>query len=240
MYDTLHIQSGDVKMVAHRGVSGLELENTASAFVAAGNRSYFGIETDVHRTADGQFIIFHDDNTKRVAGDEMVVEKTSFETLRAIRLCDKDGKKGRKDLLMPSLQEYVQICKKYGKTSVLELKNHFCPADIDRIIQIIREEGWLENTIFISFDLPNMICIRERLPQQPAQFLVSDFPDWLVDTLQLHHLDVDIHYKALTAERAKLLKDAGIKINVWTVDTPEEAQQMIDFGVDYITSNILE
>lgn len=123
---------------------------------------------------------------------------------------------------------------------MLELKNHFCPADIDRIIQIIREEGWLENTIFISFDLPNMICIRERLPQQPAQFLVSDFPDWLVDTLQLHHLDVDIHYKALTAERAKLLKDAGIRINVWTVDTQEEAQQMIDFGVDYITSNIVE
>ena len=33
-------------MIAHRGVSGLELENTCAAFVAAGNRSYFGIETD--------------------------------------------------------------------------------------------------------------------------------------------------------------------------------------------------
>lgn len=240
MYDTVHIHADTVKMVAHRGVSGLELENTASAFVAAGNRSYFGIETDVHRTADGQFVIFHDDNTKRVAGDEMVVEKTCFETLRAIRLCDKDGKKGRRDLIMPSLQEYIQICRKYEKTAVLELKNHFSPADLDRIIEIIRQEGWLENTIFISFDLPNMICIRERLPEQPAQFLVSDFPDWLVETLQMHHLDVDIHYKALTEDRAKQLKAAGIKINVWTVDEPEDAQRMIECGVDYITSNILE
>ena len=41
--DTIHIDSRGVKMVAHRGVSGLEKENTASAFVAAGNRSYFGI-----------------------------------------------------------------------------------------------------------------------------------------------------------------------------------------------------
>lgn len=240
MYDTVHIHADTVKMVAHRGVSGLELENTASAFVAAGNRSYFGIETDVHRTADGQFVIFHDDNTKRVAGDEMVVEKTCFETLRAIRLCDKDGKKGRRDLIMPSLQEYIQICRKYEKTAVLELKNHFSPADLDKIIEIIRQEGWLENTIFISFDLPNMICIRERLPEQPAQFLVSDFPDWLVETLQMHHLDVDIHYKALTEDRAKQLKAAGIKINVWTVDEPEDAQRMIEYGVDYITSNILE
>lgn len=240
MYDTLHIQSGDVKMIAHRGVSGLELENTASAFVAAGNRSYFGIETDVHRTADGQFIIIHDDNTKRVAGDEMIVEKTSFETLRAIRLCDKDGKKGRKDLVMPSLEEYILLCKKYEKTAVLELKNHFQPDEIDQIIQIIRDAEWLENTIFISFDLPNMICLREKLPQQPAQFLISSFPDWLVDTLQKYHLDLDIHHRALTAERARELKDAGIKINVWTVDSLEDAQRMIEYGVDYITSNIIE
>ena len=53
MKDTLHLADPKPRMVAHRGTSGLELENTNSAFVAAGNRSYFGIETDVHRTADG-------------------------------------------------------------------------------------------------------------------------------------------------------------------------------------------
>ena len=93
MYDTIHLNAANVKMIAHRGLSGLELENTNSAFIAAGNRSYYGIETDVHRTADGQFIIIHDDNTKRVGGDEMIVEKTTFETLRAIRLVDKDGQR---------------------------------------------------------------------------------------------------------------------------------------------------
>ena len=214
--DTLHLNAPQVKMVAHRGMSGLELENTCSAFVAAGNRSYYGIETDVHRTSDGHFIII----------------------LRAIRLCDKDGKKGRKDLLMPSLQEYVQICKKYDKTSVLELKNHFQPADIDAIIDIIRQEGWLERTIFISFDLMNMIW--ERLPQQKAQFLVSTYPDWLEDTLKKYSLDLDIYYKALTAERVQALHDAGIEVNVWTVDTLEDAQRMVEYGVDYITSNIVE
>ena len=184
MNDTLKLNGNKPKMIAHRGMSGIELENTCSAFVAAGNRSYFGIETDVHRTADGQFIIIHDDNTKRVAGDEMIVEKTCYETLRAIRLVDKDGAKGRKDLLMPSLREYIRICKKYEKIAVLELKNHFRPADIDSIIAIIREEEYLENTIFISFDLPNMICIRERLPEQKAQFLISEYTDWLLETLQ--------------------------------------------------------
>ena len=48
-------RSSAVKLIAHRGLSGLERENTAAAFVAAGNRAaYFGIETDVYRTVDGQ------------------------------------------------------------------------------------------------------------------------------------------------------------------------------------------
>ena len=240
MNDTLKLNGNKPKMIAHRGMSGIELENTCSAFVAAGNRSYFGIETDVHRTADGQFIIIHDDNIKRVAGDEMIVEKTCYETLRAIRLVDKDGAKGRKDLLMPSLREYIRICKKYEKIAVLELKNHFRPADIDSIIAIIREEEYLENTIFISFDLPNMICIRERLPEQKAQFLISEYTDWLLETLRKEKLDLDIKYVALTKERVDALHAAGIEVNCWTVDTLEDAQRMTEYGVDYITSNIVE
>ena len=84
--DTVKLQNkGNCEMIAHRGVSGIELENTCAAFVAAGNRSYFGIETDVHRTADGQYVIIHDDTTTRVTGQELVngimehaVEQYSF------------------------------------------------------------------------------------------------------------------------------------------------------------------
>ena len=110
----------------------------------------------------------------------------------------------------------------------------------DAIIDIIDQEGWLDHTIFISFDLQNMICIRERLPEQKAQFLISDYPDWLVDTLKLHRLDLDIKYTALTKERVEELHAAGIEVNVWTVDTLEDAQRMVEYGVDYITSNIVE
>ena len=62
-------------MVAHRGLSGIERENTCAAFVAAGNRSYFGIECDIHRTVDGGYVIIHDHNTERVAIDKLVVEE---------------------------------------------------------------------------------------------------------------------------------------------------------------------
>ncbi len=241
--DTLHLSSPKPRMIAHRGLSGIEMENTCSAFVAAGNRSHFGIETDVHVTADGQFIIIHDDTTRRVALDDLTVENSTYETLRSLRLCDKDGRRGRKDLVLPSLAEYIQICKKYEKTSVLELKNHMEPEAVERIIAIIREEGWLEHTIFISFDLPNMICVREMLPDQKAQYLVGgNVQDWhaIMDDLIRYRLDLDIYFGQLTEERLRELHAAGKEVNVWTVDHPEDARRLADWGVDYITSNIIE
>lgn len=239
MRDTIKVNLKGVRMVAHRGVSGLERENTCAAFVAAGNRSYAGVETDIHRTADGRFIVYHDDNLVRLLGDERVIEQSSFDELRALRLTDLDGS-ARADLVLPTLEEYIRVCRKYDKDSVLEIKNHFEPEDIARVIDIIRAEGWLERTIFISFDLPNMICIREMLPNQRAQYLVSKFGDDLIDTLTRYHLDLDIRYTSLSAEQVRACHAAGVEVNVWTVNEPQDAARLAEYGVDFITSNILE
>ena len=227
-------------MVAHRGLSGIERENTNSAFVAAGNRSYFGIECDVHRTVDGKYVIIHDDNTERVAIDKLVIEESTYETLRALRLTDKDGQRGRSDLRIPSLAEYISICKKYEKVSVLELKNDFETEDIAKICDTIKELGHFDETIFISFSYENMVKLKTLHPEARAQFLISKFGDDLVEKLTEYGLDLDIHYNALTAENIALCHEKGIKVNCWTVDDREAAERLIGWGVDYITSNILE
>ena len=236
--DTIHLNR-QTKMIAHRGASGLELENTAAAFVAAGNRSYWGIETDVHRTADGHFVVIHDDETRRVALCDLPVEGSSFEVLRGLAMKDKDGA-GRGDLQIPTLQEYIRICRKYGKISVLELKNRFVPEDIARIVKIIRAEGWLDQTVFISFSLKNLLDLRKLLPEQPLQYLVEEVKDDLLQTLKENRLDLDIYHPALTKKVVEQVHEAGRTVNVWTVDQIEDAEKLLDMGVDYITSNILE
>jgi glycerophosphoryl diester phosphodiesterase len=240
--NTIKFDKKNTKIIAHRGLSGIERENTNAAFVAAGNRSYYGIETDVHRTADGKFVVIHDDDTKRVGIDKLMVEQTTFETLRSLHLVDKDGKRGRNDLRIPSLQEYIQICHKYGKVSVLELKNHFEDEDIDKIIEIVRAQEHLQDTIFISFDLPNLIYLRSVLPEQPAQYLVGGFTGEVLEALKKYSLDLDMNYRSvtMTKELVDRLHAEGILINVWTVDRLEDAQRMVEYGVDFITSNIIE
>lgn len=228
-----------IKIIAHRGVSGLERENTCASFIAAGNRSYYGIETDVHVTKDGKFIVFHDDTTDRLLGIHHVIEETDYETLRSLRLTDLDGTR-RGDLVLPSLEEYIRVCKKYGKECVLELKNHFEMKHIREIISIIRSEDWLDHTTFISFDLANCVCVRQCLPDQRIQYLVQEVTEEIISQLVQYGFALDADYRTITRERVAACRKAGIAVNVWTVNTVETAEKMLEFGVDYITTNILE
>ena len=226
-------------MVAHRGLSGIEPENTLSSFIAAGNRSYFGIETDVHVTLDGKYICTHDDTTGRVAVRNLTVENTNYEELRALPLCEKDGTLGRK-LFMPSLAEYIGICRKYEKTAVLELKNRIQPEHIANIVGIIRKEKYLEHTLFISFYPDNLVDLRAMLPDQPIQFLIERHHEGLVDFLAKYHFGLDSDYQLLSPELIQAVHDQGLTVNCWTVDDKKTAEKLIGWGIDYITSNILE
>ena len=238
--DTIKVKHEGTLMVAHRGLSGLEKENTCAAFVAAGNRSHFGIETDIHPTIDGRFVCIHDNNTQRVGIDNLEVETSTFDTVRSVVLTDTDGAKGRVDLRIPTLEEYIRICKKYGKVSVLEIKGVFTRENLEKVIDIIKAEEYLPSVVFIAFNIENLIILRELLPDQPLQYLISEFPDDLIDTLLKYRLDLDIYYPALTEERVRALHERGIKVNCWTVNQPETACELISWGVDFITSNILE
>lgn len=239
--DTVKINNGNVKMIAHRGLSGIEKENTNAAFVAAGNRSYYGIETDVHKTSDGKFVIIHDDDTLRVAGEKYIVEESTYEELSKLVLIDKDGKKDRSDLKIPLLLEYLKICKKYDKFCVIELKNAFTNEENEEIVQIVKNADMLEKTIFISFVMGNLISIRKNHKDIPLQFLGSgEITEDLVKELKNYDLDIDFAYKSFTKENVELLHKNNIKINCWTCDDAEYAEKLVKMGVDFITTNILE
>ena len=165
---TVLVDAKQAKIIAHRGLSGIECENSLAAFIAAGNRNYFGIETDVHVTSDGKFIIIHDDETNRVSNAKMSVENSDFNSLRSVLLNDKDGQP-RADLHLPSLSEYLKTCKRYEKKAVLELKNRIEDKYIDQIVDAVKQEYSVEQTVFISFDYDNIVYVRKLLPDTNIQ-----------------------------------------------------------------------
>ena len=239
--DTIKINKGNAQIVAHRGLSGLERENTASAFVAAGNRSYFGIETDVRVTADGNFILLHDNDTVRCGGDYVIPEQSTLQTLQSIQLFDKDGKRGRVDLRIPEMVDYLRICKRYDKVCVLEFKGCFSVENMEKVVEIVKAEYTLDKMIFISFSFENLLNLRKVCPESHCQFLTGEFKDEIIEMLKEHKMGIDIWSNALDEEwKVKKLLDEGIEVNVWTVDNKELAEKLISWGVQYVTSNILE
>ncbi len=240
--DTIKINSDNTKIIAHRGLSGIEQENTYPAFVAAGNRSYFGVETDIHKTADGKFVVIHDETTKRVSLEtiEINVEENPYSAVENIILPDLDGSFNRQDIRIPLLKDYIKICKKYGKKCVLELKNYFEKPDIEKIIEEIRGEEYLENMIFISFKLDNCIILRSLLKDAEIQWLTKEITDEVIEKLINNTLNLDVKYDCLTEENIAFLHSKDIKVNCWTCDDKEAAEKLVSWGVDFITTNILE
>lgn len=249
--NTVKINKENVKMIAHRGLSGLEPENSIQAFIAAGNHSHFGVETDVHVTKDGKFVIIHDDNTERVSGEHVVVEETDYDELRKIRLknlckleilnqVEKEDVKDRIDLVIPNLKEYITICQKYEKTCILELKNPFAVEDIAKLVDEIKEYGYLDQVVFISFALENLIELRRLLPEQEIQYLVKAYDSEVLEALNQYGLELDIRHAGLTKEIVDEVHANGHKVNCWTCDDSEKGELLVSWGVDYITSNILE
>jgi len=238
--NTIKIDKKNVRMIAHRGASGLEAENTCASFVAAGNRSFWGIETDVHVTKDGKFVIIHDDDMLRVSGAKLVVEESTLEELQSIPLYDRVEGAYRTDLKVPVLKDYISICKYYKKEAVLEFKNRIKKENIAKMVELFREMGYLDHVVFISYYWDNLIDLREILPNHPVQYLTDKLDDTLIDKLIAHKFELDAWYPCVTKEVIDKLHANGRIVNCWTVDEPEVAEKLAALGIDYITTDILE
>lgn len=246
--NTIKFDKKNVQVIAHRGLSGIETENTNSAFVAAGNRSYFGIETDIHVTSDEKFIVIHDETTVRVSDTVVNVEETPYTLLREVRLnniCkyDEEGlckNDVRGDILLPNLAEYVGIVRKYEKKCILELKNRFELKHIRMVLEELKALNYIENVVFISFNLDNLIDLRSLLPEAEIQYLVYEYNEEVREKLNTYNFELDIKHIALTPEVIDEVHSDGHKVNCWTVDKKEDGERLADWGVDYITTNILE
>lgn len=242
--DTIKLENKkDTLMIAHRGLFVKEWGNSIPAFEDAAKRTHVGIECDIHVTKDKQFIVTHDDNIVRITGVSMVVEDHTLEEIRAIphKPLYADTHYGDAyPLRIPTLDEYLDICMSGDKICVIELKNRFEIEDTKRVIDKLKEANYLDKVIFISFDLQNCIDIRALLPDQPVQFLTEHYGRDILEILDKYCFDLDVYHKSLAPTDIKEVHEHGHKVNAWTVDSPLHAQYLIDFDIDYITTNYLE
>ncbi len=232
----------NIKMIAHKGYWIDTKENTAEAFIAAGEKSYYGIEADTRIIADGEFVMMHDADTSFVTNGDTVVNirETTWEDIQKVRLPGNDGTYDV-EYKIPLLEDYIRICKEYEKVPFLELKDDHTKEELESLINKIDSVGYLSETVFISFSWDNCVLLRELLPDNKIMFLYEeDFRLDLIDQLVEYNIDLDINRKYFWWPHVEQIHLSGIELGVWTCDDPEEAEKLISWGVDYVTTNTLE
>lgn len=230
-----------LEYVGHRG-SAWGVENTDEAFRNGIKQGYGWLETDVRVSADRHFVLCHDEDTRRLGGNRVVAESTLAElkqdTLRQTKL-------GRQyTAQMATLAEFLDICRQGGVRPVIELKwgtgvNSKDCSNVPALIAEIDSLGFRNSCVILTSMKPVLEYIHTNYPDVKLQFLGGgrwrDSYNWC-DSLRL---DVDIAHTALTASAVDSLHNIGLKVNCWTVDKPERAAELIEYGVDMITTNSL-
>lgn len=237
---------GRTKIIAHRGGGGIATENTLEAFTRAGAHTYYGMECDVQRTRDGYYVIFHDWDINRMTGDSGSIESHTFNELRRLQLYDTrfewrvGGKNPR--LQIPTLGEYLEVCKRYKKQAIIELKSDIGASDVVKIADIVRNAKYLGSTIFISFSLDQLLTLRSRLPNQTLLMNVgaASIAERNLPMLRANRIGCNFAYNAVDQGVVNRLHSAGLKVGCWTVNDPKIAQKLVGYGVDFITTDILE
>lgn len=224
------------KVVAHRGyrVTGA-VENTEKAFIEAGKRSFWAIETDIYPTKDGVYICNHDNNIK---GQTRPISDMTYDEIMEIDLSSTYDEV----VHVCTFRRYLEICKEYSKVAYVELK--FTPSitGLEYILGMIEEMGMKDHAQIISFGMSNMHNVN-KLNQAygwnfPVHYLVSS-EGLLFEGLK-NNVNTSIYYELCTKEIVDTYKEAGLKLTIWTLNDETLVDKYLEMGVETITSDFLD
>ncbi|TDE92762.1 glycerophosphodiester phosphodiesterase [Occultella glacieicola] len=232
------IDDGELPVViAHRGYSQILPENTLLSEAAAMQSGAEYVEIDVHTTADGVPIVLHDqtvDRTTDGTGDVAQLQSSYLQTL--------DAGSWRDPALAASLPTFAQILdlmQRNPGTLMLEIKGPETRAEVEHMIDLIREAGLTDRVVIESFDLAAVGYARDYAPEIPRGVLrgaVDADPVAVAQSVGATMYNPSAN-GGLTAEIIDRLHEAGIAVLPYTVNGADAWQQLTDLGVDGIVTD---
>lgn len=217
--------------IAHRGASGYEFENSMSAFQKAIELKVDMIETDVQQSRDGKFFIFHDHSFDRCTNSKgFICDFTSEEIIQNVRLNNGES--------IPTLKEFCSFLKNNNTIGLFELKNDHTAQTVCDIIKNILD---LDKFIIGSFFHEQILQLKNDNPTIQTCIMLASFPINFSQYIR----EVKVDYVAAGLEiiaqaMVDVIKNAGAKTFVWTVNDLQDIEQMKKLEADGIISNYLD
>jgi glycerophosphoryl diester phosphodiesterase len=223
-------------VIAHRGASAAEPENTLRAFELAIRQGAQMIELDLHATRDGQAVVVHDDDLSQTTDLKGRVSELTLEEVRRA-----DAGKGER---VPTLEETLDLTR--GRARLyLEIKDRQVTAET---LRLVRARGSQSEVMIASFDLELMRRLGEEVkdielglilgtPSYDPRVRWREAAPWLA--LQGFHYQVLCMQVAMCfGYLAQRIKRAGKRLYVWTANDERTFARMIARGADGIVTDV--
>lgn len=229
----------DMLVIGHRGYSAVSPENTLAAFSNLGGTGAYGCEFDIHATADGKWLVMHDDDVSRMTDGEGKISELPYDVVRDFRIDAGNGIENYPDETVPNLDEALDVCSELSLCPVVEIKSCTNEQAVE-MVEIIKAHGLYESAVVISFNADYLKAIREKYADLTMMKLSSKITDEELEMCKEYNFGIDFDYK--NSKNISCIAKAvemGLTCAAWTVDSPEDAARLNGAGVKYITSNVL-
>ena len=234
------LEDKDLKLIAHRGFRAIAPENTLPAYVKAGEAGFWGAECDVYRTKDGKWVLHHDPYTYRMMGTVKNPEKCTYDELMKLTYIGGHNIEQYPDLKFARLEEFYEMCKKYGMKAIVEIKYDRSAAYMKELVDMAEKFG--VDTTFIAFDFVNLVELR-KLTDAPLFYLVYDIKDRDIKkarTLENCGISFDGNDERNLkndCEMVRKCREAGLDTATWAVDDLDIIRKIAETGTKFITTN---
>ncbi|MFF0902295.1 UNVERIFIED_CONTAM: glycerophosphodiester phosphodiesterase family protein [Kocuria sp. CPCC 205316] len=238
-------------LVGHRGAAGTAPENTVSGFKDARAAGVDYLEIDVQLSADGVPFLFHDSTPARTTDVEEVfpgreddpVTSFTWDELQQLDAGSSFGDEFAGERI-PHLDDAAKVAT--VSTGVyIEIKS---PQDSPGIEQVVadalaEDQDWAKllaagKVTVIGFDETSNRAFAGLAPDVPLQQLTGSVPDAATIERWAGVVDsVGTNYRTLDADDVARVDAAGLDLGVYTVNSPEAVQDVVDLGVDMITGD---
>ncbi|MDU6679259.1 glycerophosphoryl diester phosphodiesterase [Actinomyces sp.] len=234
----------DKTIFAHRGASAIAPENTMAAFKKAVEAGATWIETDVDVLKDGTPILIHDsslDRTTNRSGSYYDLTVSDLDGIDAGSWFSPEFAGER----IPTLAQLVAFMNETGLNANIEIKSNEAGAQmsLQLVDAILKELEALDGpqVIISSFNHVLLKIFKDKAPQYSvgALFVAENLWDDWKSILELVGADY-IHPDDSTLTRAQVqaFREAGYGVNVWTVNSPARANELFNWGVTGIFTDV--
>ncbi len=212
-------------IVAHRGASAYEPENTLRSIRRAIEMGADAVEVDVRLTSDGVPVVMHDPTVDRTTNGRGYVNLMSLKEIESL-----DAGLGEK---VPKLDEVLDLVhRKVVLLIELKVDEAALPA-----LTLVNNRDMVDDVLFISFSTKALKFILKSQPKSHAGLIYSRPGDWIFEAKELDCEFILPKYPLATSKTIDLAHKLHLKVIPWVIDELELAREMKRRGADGIATN---